>query len=352
MAFPAHRIRRILRPVLAPAHTWVRKTAMRWSHRAIILTYHRVARLPGYPYRIVVDPEHFDQHMKILKKWYRPIGLSELRTCLNEGVIPSRTVVVTFDDGYADILQNAIPIIARYSVPAAVFVVSGAVGNNMEQWWDRLERLVKEVIGSNKTQVLDGGTNMPKWHVGPDTNLNDLLNRMHSSLRILPPEHCHRILDQLHRQRGLKWEARSEHRFLTVSELRHMAGYEDVEIGAHTVNHPLLASLPLELQEQEIRESKKQLEQTLGKSVRLFSYPYGDRGSFLPGTVDAVKKSEFELACTSFHEPVCANTPHFELPRCAVHNWNGPELRRRLDFFFAIRQTQAKTSSRNSEEAG
>src|SRR5262245_41049481 len=124
------------------------KTAKHVSHwvqarilgGALILGYHRVADVTRDEYEVCVTPKHFAEQMEVLRKVSQPIGLSELVQCLKASSVPPKAVAVTFDDGYADNLYEARPILERYLIPATVFVCTGYAGK--EFWWDELDRLV------------------------------------------------------------------------------------------------------------------------------------------------------------------------------------------------------------------
>ena len=108
--------------------------------KALILLYHRVA-LPGAdPWALCVSPEHFSEHMEVLRRIASPCTLSELVRAHAANSIPENAVAVTFDDGYLDNLTNARPILEEHDVPATIFVCSSAVGRRQEFWWDQLER--------------------------------------------------------------------------------------------------------------------------------------------------------------------------------------------------------------------
>ena len=107
--------------------------------RAVILLYHRVADLPSDPQLMAVTPRHFAEHLEVIRQSCRPLRLHDLGEAL-----PDRSVVVTFDDGYADNLHHAKPLLAAHDVPATVFVTSGYVGSDREFWWDDLERILLE----------------------------------------------------------------------------------------------------------------------------------------------------------------------------------------------------------------
>jgi peptidoglycan/xylan/chitin deacetylase (PgdA/CDA1 family) len=125
------------RKTAVKAQRWLKS---RLKPRAMIIGYHRVVNTASDVYDICVSPENFAQHLEILQRNYHPISLSQMVSGLSTGKLPHRSVAVTFDDGYADNLFNAKPLLERFEVPAAVFVSPGNLGQ--EFWWDELERMV------------------------------------------------------------------------------------------------------------------------------------------------------------------------------------------------------------------
>ncbi len=110
--------------------------------KALILLYHHVGEGYSDPWSLCVSPQHFSEQLEILQKKTLSVRLQELVTALDRGNIPRGSVVVTFDDGYADNLHKAKPLLERYDVPATVFLTTWYINARSEFWWDELERLV------------------------------------------------------------------------------------------------------------------------------------------------------------------------------------------------------------------
>ena len=104
----------------------------------LILCYHRVAEGVDDPFRLCVAPTNFAAHLEEATKRRVPTTLDDLS-------VPTRRpkVVVTFDDGYADNLENAVPIAEAMGVPITIFVTSGMIGSRHGFWWDRLAALMR-----------------------------------------------------------------------------------------------------------------------------------------------------------------------------------------------------------------
>src|SRR6476620_2068715 len=123
--------------------TFVRKAQGRFGGKVLALLYHRVRPEAGFdPYLLGVSPEHFAEQLEVLPRFGRPMSLQQLVQALRMRKLPHRALVVTFDDGYADNLYHARPLLERHDFPATVFVTSGYLGQTHEFWWEDLARLL------------------------------------------------------------------------------------------------------------------------------------------------------------------------------------------------------------------
>ncbi len=323
--------------------------------RALILLYHRVAALKSDPWGLAVAPGRFAEHLEVLRRHARPMPLGELSQALRDGGLPDRSVVVTFDDGYADNLHNAKPLLERHDVPATVFVASGFVGHKREFWWDELGRLLLRpgALPDILTLSVDGETH--RWELGEAAHYTVEEFRRHRGWRAWntspTPRHglyislCDllRPVSEEERQRKLDelrgWvvgapERRPYHRPLSSGEIGKLHQGGLVEIGAHTVTHPVLSTLPPAAQRREIAKSKASLEQILGRPVTTFAYPYGKPHDYTAETVEIVRRDGFGCACSTFSGVVRRSSDRFRLPRVYVRNWDGERLAQRLGKWF------------------
>jgi peptidoglycan/xylan/chitin deacetylase (PgdA/CDA1 family) len=108
--------------------------------------YHRVGPFrDGAPLKMNVAPDAFREHMSVLARRAHPVSLSELAACAHERrPFPRGAVAVTFDDGYKDLMEFALPVLKEFRIPAAFFIVSGGVGATDS--WNRIEGLPHEPI--------------------------------------------------------------------------------------------------------------------------------------------------------------------------------------------------------------
>jgi peptidoglycan/xylan/chitin deacetylase (PgdA/CDA1 family) len=333
---------------------WLRS---RFSPRVPILLYHRVADPHTDPQLLSVAPRNFADHLEILNKYFWPISMQQLISALENEKIPDRAVAVTFDDGYADNLYQAKPLLKRHNIPAIIFVTSGYLGKNRTFWWDELERLllhpgilpetlkIDRVNGNFEWNLVEAVQYDPEqwtsfrfWSVLDKdfpTSRQRLYRELCQILASLPWLERDKILEKLRAWAGSRQPGPSTHPVLSQDELRQIVKEGLIAVGAHTVSHPILSNLPLSKQEWEIRESKACLEEILGGPVVGFSYPYGSRADYTEDTVRLVQRAGFSWACSNYARPVCNFTNKWQLPRFLVRNWEGEEFLRHLSEWVA-----------------
>jgi peptidoglycan/xylan/chitin deacetylase (PgdA/CDA1 family) len=302
--------------------------------------YHRVARLTHDPWRLAVSPDRFAGQIEALVQLRHVVPLRWLAAQLTQGRIPKKVAVVTFDDGYVDLLAEAKPILERYGCPATAFLVTGVIGNTHSFWWDELSRLVFEtpllpteleieIAGRNhrwrtddlltsRSEIVEGALTVAR---------EQLHDELWTLLRPLDPEPRWELLVRLCAWAGVEIEANSAHRPLTAKEVRHFASPGFFDIGAHTVTHPVLPWLDEPSHRAEIESSRAACEELVGEQVHAFAYPYGQCDQL---AIACVRDAGFACACTSSGVAVSAKYDPMLLPRFKIGNWQGTDLARRL----------------------
>ena len=315
---------------------------------AIILRYHRVVDLSTDPNAVAVTPAHFRQQMEVLRHRFSPISLDCLSLKSNRALLPRRGVIVTFDDGYADNLHHAMPILERLDIPATVFVTTGYVGGTREFWWDTLETLLLSPGRLPASLRLSHDGIKLQAELGPDaeytqadfaryrtwnwrssvdpTRRHQVFRYLSDQLRSLDNDQREGILAELKTWAGEPESVRRDFGPLAVDELVRLASSDLIRIGAHSVSHPLLSALPPDLQWEEINGSRSFLENILETPVTCFAYPYGVSG----GSEHLVERAGFELACTTRPGIVFRRHRRYRMPRLYVGNWGADEFERRL----------------------
>ena len=322
----------------------------------VVLVYHRVAKARSDPWSLAVTPEHFAEHLEALRQHAVPLRLQQLsRALANGATLPGRSVVVTFDDGYADNLHNAKPLLERHGIPATIFLASGFIGSGDGFWWDELDRLLLQPGRLPKNLRLNINGKTHRWQLGDaaryrkaefrrhrrwrawedaPTPRHSLYKSLWGQLHRSTDEEQRKVISELRRWAGPVEDSRSGHRLLSLKQASVLANDNLIEIGAHTVNHPSLSSLPLKSQRHEILESKARLEDLVGFPVTSFAYPYGKRSDYSAGTVELVREAGFTCACSNFSGRVTPSTDSFQLPRFQVEDWEGEEFVRWLAEWF------------------
>jgi peptidoglycan/xylan/chitin deacetylase (PgdA/CDA1 family) len=273
-----------------------------------VLTFHRVDD-ENDPFLPSMSTARFAARMAHIARHYVVLPLDELAERVRRGSAPRNALAITFDDGYRSNLTHAAPILARYGLPATVFLVSGYIGTPHALWFDRLALGLKN---SRRSEVrLDGGPPLPLTTVEerlraltaaqkyfkalPAREHQPQLERVLASLEpaaLEPPKRFMLSWDEVHALRGLGFS-----------------------IGAHTETHPILSRLEPEDARREIQGSRRAIERALGRPVTAFAYPNGGVDDYTSATVRLVAEAGFKCAVTTRRGLNTAATPPFELRR-------------------------------------
>lgn len=312
------RCRRVARALTAPAR-----------RGALVLLYHRTATLEPDPWRLAVTPEHFDEHLDILARCTHPATVGGLLETMNAGRIQERTVVVTFDDGYADLATAVRPRLERAGVPATMFLVSRAIGRQTEFWWDALERAVlgPSVMAEPLRLTIAGSTRT--WDVANAPSRSGVHREIWLALRERPPRERDLLVESVLDWGGLAPTARPSHRTLTTEELVGLAADRLVEIGTHTADHPWLAGLSSAEQANQVESGRAELEALVGRPIDTFAYPHGGP-SDIGGAGDAVRAAGLSTAFLATGGLVRPGTDRYALPRLFVEDMDGEGFARLL----------------------
>jgi peptidoglycan/xylan/chitin deacetylase (PgdA/CDA1 family)/SAM-dependent methyltransferase len=281
----------------------------------MILLYHRVTQLGLDHHGLAVTPEGFWDQMAHLARHCQPLALDELVSHARDGQLPRGAVAVTFDDGYADNLTTASPILAEFRIPATFFVGGGVDDQPGEFWWDLLERIllgsphlppVLEVELGGVTTRLETGTRDERQAA------HRAVYRAIAGAALAGQE---AVLARLLAWSGVDPSPRATHRRMTGGEIQRLAARPGHAIGAHGLHHLALPRQPLDVQRREVAESKSALEALLGRPVTAFAYPFGDVAE---ATVGVVREAGFAVGLTCETAAVRVDTDPLRLPRLEV----------------------------------
>ncbi|MBK1724690.1 polysaccharide deacetylase family protein [Thiocystis violacea] len=286
--------------------------------RLSIFIFHRVLAQPDPIFPEEPDIERFEQLIVWLKSWLNILPLANAIDGLHSRSLPARAAAITFDDGYADNYLNAAPILRKHDLHATFFIASGFLDSG-RMWNDTLI----EAIRATRLDHLE--TSLPGI---PSLSLATLADRRRA-IDILIPAIKH--LDPATRadlvtRIGTACDASLPDKLmLTSDQLRDLFGM-GMGIGAHTLNHPILASTDPGTAYHEIVEGRRRLEDILSEPMTLFAYPNGRAGTdYGPEHVDMVRDLGFHAAVSTHWGVNDANSDRFQLARFTP--WDRSQLR-------------------------
>ena len=204
-------------------------------------------------------------------------------------------VCFTFDDGYRDNRDFALPILKRHNIPFAVYVPAHFADGRGKLWWLTLEEAIRR---SQSIDVEIGGVRL-QLPCGDAEEKQRAFDQIYWALRPLPDSEVHTIVDSLADCVGLDPMAFGRDLIMGWEELHEFAQDPLVTIGGHTLSHVSLAKLSEEDARFEIGESVRRLEDQLGQSCGHFSFPYGDVGSAGPREYSIARELGLRTAVTT-----------------------------------------------------
>lgn len=278
------------------------------GNKLFILIYHRVFAEPDYMHPGEVDKKEFSWQMQLLARYFRVLPLSEALKAQTEGRLPTRAVSVTFDDGYADNLHNALPILQENQLTATFFIASGFLDGG-RMWNDR----IVEAIRTAKVDSVDlSGLDLGLCEIKSEDQRQQLARKLVGVAKYKTLAEREIYIEQI--LAAVEAEV-GESLMLTTPELLqlHQAG---MEIGGHTLSHPILKTLADAEVWTEIAVNKQVLEEKLGSRLRVFAYPNGKKEvDYLPAHAELVKSLGYEGAVSTEWGVNGAGTDRWQLAR-------------------------------------
>lgn len=299
--------------------------------RVLTLLYHRVNSLQKDINLLAVSPANFYEQMKYLKEHYRIIRFDEDWEHLEQDA-----VCITFDDGYFDFYQYAVPILDELDIPATIFIATGNLNTQEEYWWDELEKnlLVDDWDYPQEFELQDEFFSC-KWETETYSKRLELYDTLHWLMYSkVSVEKRKRWISQLQQWSGLGEQGRSVNYSLQLEKCNNFPS-KLVDIGAHTVNHPSLSKLTEKEQRYEITTSKMELQREFGKDIHIFSYPFGTLDDYNKETMQICKECGIYRAASNYPGLWESGCDMLQIPRNIVRDWNRKEFRRKMEIFWA-----------------
>ncbi len=262
----------------------------------LILTLHRVRpwrpATPGYaPNRLLeVTPAFLDEALSLITaRGFTFVSLDEAARRLGQGGAPF--VALTFDDGYRDTRDFALPLLERHAAPATVFFAPGLIERTARLWWLELEEAIRR---------LDAVELPPLRLPARDAREKSAaFERVYWALRARPEAELLDAIARLAEAAGVTSAALAEPEFLDWNEATALSRHPLIGIGAHSLTHRRLAHWPAEVAREEIFGCKATLEARLGGPVTSFCYPVGDPTSAGAREFALAREAGYALAVTT-----------------------------------------------------
>jgi peptidoglycan/xylan/chitin deacetylase (PgdA/CDA1 family) len=271
---------------------------------AVVLMYHSVAEQPELTRNSIGDSHSratFEAQVIALARCFAPVTIQQVaQFAKGDGRVPARAVAVTFDDGFADNYETALPILNRYGVPATFYIMVNAVATGAPPWYCRLNfafntTTKKDWRDPEQGQIYKIRTAMERkaalniaWEMGARRTgraQEDLVRQVETSLEVEPLDARSGLMLSWDKVRALK-----------------KAGHI---IGGHTLSHPNLAHVSAEEARAEIMGCKNVLEEQIGETVDHFSYPHPALNpQWSSQTLEITREAEFKSAVLTAPGPV------------------------------------------------
>jgi len=294
----------------------------------VILLFHRVLAEPDPLLPSEPDAALFERQMQVVAQCFRPLPLSEGISRLRAGSLPRRAVCVTFDDGYANNLEVAAPILLRLEIPATVYVATDFADGGL-MFNDTIIEAIRSApadldlrdVGLGHLQLCDS-----RSRIAAIDAIIQAIKYEPSGVRIERLSSLLRAAQKASLPRLMMTEPQ-------IRTLRRLG----FEIGAHSATHPILRSISHSESVSEIHRSKERLEGILGESVRSFAYPNGKPGQdFDLSHVGIARDAGFDFALTTSWGAASRLSPAHQLPR--ISPWDQTAARFALRISAAYRQ--------------
>lgn len=289
------------------------------SHaKLIVLIYHRVLNEKDSFYSGDVDIETFDWYMSIVSKQFNVLPLSEAVERLGKNSLPARALAITFDDGYEDNYTNALPVLKKYQLPATFFVATGFLDGGI-MWND----IVIESIRATRHPTVElPFIDIDERPLNSEHDKTALIKEILGKIKYLAFDERKDIVSKIMEM----LEASVPDNLMMKSSDVVKMSESGMEIGAHTVNHPILSRIELDDAEKEITQSRNLLKELTGTEITGFAYPNGRPNQDYQLEHPALlKKCGFQYAVSTAWGFANSKTDPFQLPR--IGSWDNSELK-------------------------
>ncbi len=289
--------------------------------RALVIGYHNVAPTPFWS----APPDAGLRGLAEQVRWFRRMGtivpLRHIVAAIAEGrPLPRRAIALTFDDGYRDNVERAMPLLDRMGVPATFFLVPGFLDGDVQAWWEvsswavhHATRPMTEVAGHS---VPGGDVTDPRVRVFME------------AAKAVDTDTRERWVAELVDGLAPAGENPLPGLFMNWDEARTLAGRMDV--GSHTQRHAILSRETPADQHDDLQGARTRLQAELGVGVELLAYPNGQPDDVSTDTVAAARDAGHTGAVTTVDGWTSSAADPLTVPRFVLDPMSGRRGLRKL----------------------
>jgi peptidoglycan/xylan/chitin deacetylase (PgdA/CDA1 family) len=223
-----------------------------------------------------ISPQFLDRLIVHLRKnKVDLVSMDEVRRRLVERDFSRRFVALTFDDGYRDNLEYALPVLQRHGAPFALYIATSFPDRLGEIWWIALERVVAKT--DRLVVEMDGKSRF--FECAEPAKKRKAFHEVYWWLRSIPQEETlRRVVRDICVRYGVDLKAPTGQFCMDWAEIAYVANDPLCTIGAHTISHCFLTKVTEKIARSEMQRSAEVIEASLGNRPKHFAYPYGDGG--------------------------------------------------------------------------
>jgi len=260
---------------------------------------------------MVLREDTFARMLEFLSRKFRVVSLEDILQGRDNHPGDSRPrCLLTFDDGWRDNYTTAYPLLRKFQIPATIFLVTGVIGTREVFWVEQLRRSWKNPLRQSQMHSVIAGI-LPRQNGGRKISLEEVIE----FAKHMPGDDRSRLLKSLLLSDQPNEQTDGSDQMMNWDEAAELSR-SGVEMGAHTVTHPLLTHENSATVRQEVRLSKETLEEKLTVKVRAFAYPNGDWNEKVR---EEVVQAEFRCAFTTRHGWHEHGGDLFAIPRVTLH---------------------------------
>lgn len=230
-----------------------------------------------------------------------PVALDDLPALLADKRETRRFVCFTFDDGYRDNAEHALPVLRRYGAPATIFLTEGFVERTRTMWWETAEALAR----MDTPLAFDFGSGKEALPSRSPSGRLAVFRRFAQFVATTDEDKAIAALDAAARERGVDPLAIVDRLVMDRQEIRALAADPLVRFGAHTLTHVNLRRVSARRLRDELIGSADAVERYAGYRPRAFAYPYGFPAAVGEREMRAAQEAGFDVAVTTQPGMLC-----------------------------------------------